>query len=132
MRIILLFIVFSALCSKTKAQSYQSIDTIKPPSEYENIYNRPLYTDSLTSSFVIFIKKDVKRHKHLNHAEHVLIIEGEGEMTLGNKTFIVKKGDFVFIPKNTWHSVKTSSTIPLKVLSLQAPLFDGKDRIFEN
>lgn len=68
-------------------------------------------------------------HKHLEHAEHVLVLEGEGEMKLGSEVFFIKRNDLIFIPKNTPHAVKTISAIPLKVLSIQAPLFDGKDRV---
>lgn len=116
-----------------KAQNLiQSADTIKAPAAFENIYSRALYTDtSNVSSFVIFIKKEVKAHKHLTHAEHVIVLEGKAEMTLNDKTFSIKKGDIIFIPNNSFHSVKTTSKIPLKVLSIQAPYFDGKDRIFK-
>lgn len=51
-------------------------------------------------------------------------------MLLGDKTFKVKKGDMIFIPINTVHSLKVTTSIPLKVLSVQSPRFDGKDRIF--
>jgi mannose-6-phosphate isomerase-like protein (cupin superfamily) len=112
-----------------KAQN-QSLDTIKAPSNYDNIYSRTIASDSLSSSFVIFIKKEVKKHKHATHTENVYILEGEGEMLLGDKTFKVKKGDIVFIPMNTIHSLKVTSSIPVKVLSVQSPYFDGKDRIF--
>lgn len=125
-----LILSFALLIVASKAQSYQSLDTIKAPADFENIYSRPLYTDSLASSFVIFIKKEVKAHKHITHTEHVYILEGDGEMTLGDKKFKVKKGDVVFIPKNTPHSLKTTSSLPVKVVSLQSPMFDGKDRIF--
>lgn len=123
---ILLLLLFPVL---VKAQSNQSLDTITAPAAYENIYMRTIASDSLVSSFVIFIKKEVKKHKHVFHSEHVYILDGEGEMVLGDKTFKVKKGDIVFIPKNTAHSLKVTSTIPVKVLSVQAPMFDGKDRM---
>lgn|SRR3989344_2571165 len=112
-----------------KAQN-QSLDTIKAPSNYDNIYSRTVASDSLSSSFVIFIKKEVKKHKHATHTENVYILDGEGEMLLGDKTFKVKKGDMIFIPMNTVHSLKVTSSIPVKVLSVQSPSFDGKDRIF--
>jgi mannose-6-phosphate isomerase-like protein (cupin superfamily) len=57
------------------------------------------------------------------------VIDGEANMFLGEKEFVVRKGDFVFNPKNTPHSVKVISNVPLKVLSVQAPFFDGKDRV---
>lgn len=113
----------------TQAQTWQNADTVTCPKEVENIYIRPLYSDSLSSSYVIFIKKEVKLHKHITHSEHVMVLGGEGKMTLGEKTFLVKKGDVIFIPKNTPHSVVTTSKKPLKVISIQSPKFYGKDRV---
>ncbi|KAB2917696.1 MAG: cupin domain-containing protein [Bacteroidetes bacterium] len=122
----LLLVVFT---SPLFAQNTQNTDTIQCPAGVENVYSRPLYSDSLCSSFVIFIKKEVKLHKHLHHTEHVTVLDGEAIMTLGDKVFTVKKGDFIFIPKNTPHRVVTTSKTPLKVVSLQAPYFDGTDRV---
>jgi mannose-6-phosphate isomerase-like protein (cupin superfamily) len=130
MKRIVLISLFTLSLTVSKAQTYQSLDTIKAPADLDNIYSQPLYSDSLTSSFLIFIKKEVKLHKHVTHTEHVYVLEGEGEMMLGDKKIKVKKGDVVFMPKNTAHSLKTTSTIPVKVVSIQAPVFDGKDRIF--
>jgi mannose-6-phosphate isomerase-like protein (cupin superfamily) len=130
MKTILFFL--SAIFSLTliSQNNYSSLDTIKAPAVFENVYVRPLYKDSAeVSSYVIFIKTEVKMHKHLSHAEHVVVLAGNGEMTLGEKKFFVKKGDIIFIPKNTFHGVKTTSKFPLKVLSIQAPFFDGKDRV---
>jgi len=113
----------------TIGQNSQAWDTIKAPLEFDNIHSRALYSDSLSSSFIIFIKKEVKKHKHQFHSEHVYILEGEGEMLLGEKQLKVKKGDILFIPKNTIHYLKVTSKNPVKVLSIQSPYFDGKDRI---
>ena len=122
----LCFLLVSVCCF---SQNYQSLDTVKTYGDYENIYLRKLNSDSLVSSFVIFIKKEVKAHKHITHSEHVYLLDGTGEMTVGGKTFLIKKGDMIFIPKNTFHSLKVTSATPVKVLSVQAPLFDGKDRV---
>ncbi len=85
--------------------------------------------DSLTTSFVISIKQGVKKHLHKEHSETIHVLEGEGDMLLGDKMIHIKKGDYIFIPKNTPHKVDVISKIPLKVLSIQAPYFDGKDRL---
>jgi mannose-6-phosphate isomerase-like protein (cupin superfamily) len=96
---------------------------------FDNIYSEKIAGDSLSTSFLIIIKKEVKLHKHLEHSEHVYVLEGEGDMQLGNEWFKIKKGDLIFIPKNTAHKVVTTSEIPLKVISIQSPQFDGTDRI---
>lgn len=120
-----------ALINDVQPETWHSLDTVKAPAAYDNIYSRRLYHDSLASSFVIFVKKEVKEHRHAAHAEHVLVLDGEAAMTVGARSFKIKKGDLVFIPKNSWHSVKVSSAEPLKVLSMQAPAFDGSDRILK-
>jgi mannose-6-phosphate isomerase-like protein (cupin superfamily) len=111
------------------AQTVSKTDTIGSTSKTENIYNKALYSDSLCSSFCIVIKNEVKPHKHHYHSEHVTVLEGEGLMKLDGKSFTIRKGDVVFIPKNAVHSVKRIGLIPLKVISVQAPYFDGKDRV---
>lgn len=118
------------LCSLNGQAQHMNTDSIGAKTVSDNIYNKALYGDSLASSFVIVIKKEVKHHKHLSHSEHVVVLEGTGQMTLGTNGFAIKKGDVIFIPKNTVHSVITTGERPLKVLSIQSPKFDGKDRVF--
>ncbi len=122
-------LLFSTATLFCKSQNIQSLDTVKTYGDYENIYLRKLNSDSLVSSFVIFIKKEVKAHKHVTHSEHIYILDGEGEMMVGDKKMSVKKGDMIFIPKGTIHSLSVTSKTPVKVLSVQAPMFDGKDRV---
>jgi mannose-6-phosphate isomerase-like protein (cupin superfamily) len=105
-------------------------DSVGAKTVSDNIYNKALFGDSLASSFVIVIKKEVRIHKHITHSEHVVVLEGKGQMTLGSQGFSIKKGDVIFIPKNTLHSVVSMGEQPLKVLSIQSPKFDGKDRVF--
>jgi mannose-6-phosphate isomerase-like protein (cupin superfamily) len=120
------FFLFSFLGSYAQATNAYNINPKEP---YENIYSEKFASDSLSTSFIIWIKKEVKLHKHLAHSEHVVVIEGEGKMQLGEKEFMIKKGDIVFIPKNTPHKVVATSNIPLKVISIQSPEFDGTDRV---
>ena len=127
---ILISVILILFGIKSSAQSFQNLDTIKPPAEYENIYSRQVFSDSLETVFVIYIKKQVKLHKHITHTETIVILEGVGEMTVGDKKFKVKEGDIIFISKGTPHSLVVTSSIPVKVLSTQSPFFDGKDRVF--
>ena len=115
-------------CSFTNNLNLQAL---QPDKEFDNILNIPYCSDSLSSSFVIWVKKEVKSHRHAKHTENIYVIEGTATMKLGKEIFDIKAGDYVFIPKNTLHSVKTTSQKPLKVLSIQSPNFDGTDRILE-
>ncbi|GIV26358.1 MAG: hypothetical protein KatS3mg027_0172 [Bacteroidia bacterium] len=124
-----LLMFFCGMALLSNAQIYISTDTIGNKTQSNNLYVKPISFDSLASGFVIIIKKEVKLHKHLYHSEHVVVLEGEGKMWLGEKEFTIKKNDVIFIPKNTPHKVITTSKKPLKVISIQSPYFDGKDRV---
>ena len=117
------------LSGALKAQQFSGVDTIGTSSTTQNIYIKQLGGDSLSSCFVIVIKQQVKLHKHTSHSETVTVVEGEGTMQLGEKNFTIKKGDIIFIPRNTPHAVISTGSRALKVISSQSPYFDGTDRI---
>lgn len=107
-----------------------NLEKLQPDEAYENIYVNKMFSDSLSTSFIIWIKKEVKAHKHEHHSETIYVLEGKGLMTVGKDTFEIKAGDFFNIPMNTAHSLKVTSKEAVKVISVQAPIFDGSDRIF--
>lgn len=133
MKITIKLIFFLLFSSATYSQDIEvtNLKEIVPEKSFENVTLRKLHSDENSSYFVIWIKKDVASHKHADHSEGIIVLDGEGEMTIAKKSFKVKQGDHFVIPKNTFHSVKVTSRNPLKVVSIQAPKFDGKDRIFE-
>jgi mannose-6-phosphate isomerase-like protein (cupin superfamily) len=107
-----------------------NLNTIEAPQEFESIYVHKLSSDSLGSSFLIWVKEDVRSHQHKVHSESIYVLEGAGRMTVGDSIFNIQSGTFIAVPSGTYHSVTVTSDIPLKVLSNQSPQFLGKDRIF--
>lgn len=51
-----------------------STDTIGSKQKFDHVLVRMAFSDSLCSSFIICIKDEVKAHKHIQHAEHVLVL----------------------------------------------------------
>ncbi|HAE31581.1 MAG TPA: cupin domain-containing protein [Flavobacteriales bacterium] len=125
-------IIIAGLCSVYVAQTNDVEDLTPDSTDYDNLYIKKLSSDSLSTSFAIWIKLKVKLHKHDFHTEHVYVLEGSGDFTLGNTTQPIKKGDLITIPKNTWHGVEVTSKVPLKVVSIQSPEFKGIDRVFKS
>lgn len=107
-----------------------NLEQIKAPSSLENIHVVKLATDVRATDFVIFIKDKVPDHKHLTHTETILVLEGSGKMRLGDKVLNIVPGDYVRVGQGVVHGVKVTSSVPLKVLSVQAPEFLGKDRVW--
>lgn len=85
--------------------------------------------DSLTTSFLIGIPQRVATHYHAAHSEHVYVLHGSGRMWMGGDTLMIGPGDYVFIPAQTPHGVEVMGNGLLKVISIQAPEFDGTDRV---
>ena len=126
-----LFILVLVLLSITQAHASKlSITDIHPPENLVNIYVEKLSSDQHASDFIVFVKQFVPLHKHLRHTETIYILDGTGLMRLGDEEFVVGPGDFIKVPEGTPHGVKTTSTSPLKALSVQAPEFLGDDRVF--
>jgi len=107
-----------------------SLSEITLPPDVDNIYVHKIASDANSSDFVIFIKKQVPLHKHLIHTETIFVLEGRGIFQQSGKKIEIGPGDYLRIPENTPHAVTVLSDKPLKVLSVQAPEFLGKDRVF--
>jgi len=129
-RFLLVLFVLAGATRGIQAQGLVDLEGLQPPSEYENVHVEPISDGPEASSFVIWIKEGVKAHYHAEHAEHIYILAGTGNMVLGNEEFGVKAGDFVRVPPETVHSVRVTSDEPLKVLSIQTPQFFGQDRVW--
>ena len=111
-------------------QSIYTPSDVNPEKEFENIFKEEIFSDSLTSSFFIMIKKGVALHKYEFHSEHVYVLSGTGDMTLDGENVSIAAGDLVVIPKNTPHSLKITSQSPMRIISIQAPKYEGKDLFF--
>lgn len=129
LRKISILLCLLCLAYSASSQSILHIDSYQPKGKYDNIHVQKIEGDSTYTAYVIWIKKEVALHYHADHTETIVVLEGKGKMTLGDTSFTIKKNSTFVIPKGTKHAVITKSRKPLKVLSIQYPMFDGSDRI---
>ena len=130
---ITLFILFNFFVSLIYTQEFVGeFNKVRPDSAFENIHVHQISSNVNSTTFAIWVKRKVKIHKHENHVENIYITQGEGRFHLGATTYHVEPGDLIVVPKNTWHGIEVTSTIPLRVISIQSPEFVGKDRVFKN
>jgi len=62
---------------------------------------------------------------HTHNPEQVYyILEGSGEITVGDETARVEAGDCVFIPSEVPHKLKNDGNVVLKYLCCSAPLYN--------
>lgn len=111
------------------AQQVLKLDSFALDTSSEGVYVMPVYEDSLCSSFLVRISDVVPLHMHRWHTEHVTVLEGTGELRLGEGVHTIGPGDVVVIPMGTPHAVRSTGDLPLRVLSVQSPRWDTRDRV---
>ncbi|PJB13845.1 MAG: cupin domain-containing protein [Flavobacteriales bacterium CG_4_9_14_3_um_filter_32_8] len=127
----LLFLFILSLSSYTFSQNVININEIELNEDIENVLIKKLDTDSNSTSFLIWVKKEVPSHKHATHSELIYVLEGQGIITVDGSKTNIGVGDYFRIPENTFHGLEVVSKKPMKVISVQAPEFLSNDRIFE-
>lgn len=115
---------------KKQPRDLAGINKLRRQTPDKPIEIRQLHDDSLSTSFIIWIEEEVKPHYHLNHAEHVYVLDGEGIMTINSEDRPIVAGDMILMAPGDTHSVQVTSVKELKVLSIQSPRFTGKDRVW--
>ena len=75
--------------------------------------------------------RDTELHRHRRSQEIYYILEGEGEMRLGDETFKVKRYDAILIPPGMPHSVKNEGKSGLRMLCVCAPPYSHEDTLLE-
>ncbi len=71
-----------------------------------------------------------ERHYHRLSEEFYYIVEGKGEMTLGEQTRTVGPGDAILIPPGTWHTLRAIDG-EVRLLCCCAPPYSHDDTYFE-
>ena len=69
----------------------------------------------------------VTKHFHKQTEEIYYLLEGAGEMTVGDETRLVQAGDAVFIPVNHVHTLKNTGDKPIKLLLICGAAHDFAD-----
>lgn len=115
---------------KEKIEKTSQAPPPPPPNveQKDNVYGTVrLAYDDLATSFLLSIPTETKMHYHNEHSEHILLVEGDGMVLLGYKTIELKRNEVIFVSKGTPHKIINKGRSPLKVLSIQAPFYDGSD-----
>ena len=66
---------------------------------------------------------------HRHRSEHWVVVAGSGRMTLGERTFRVSPGRFLFIPTRAQHRLQNIGRSPLVVIEVQRGTYLGEDDI---
>ncbi|NLT06694.1 MAG: cupin domain-containing protein [Solirubrobacterales bacterium] len=68
-------------------------------------------------------------HRHSNEDEYSFVLEGRMGAQLGDDVVYADAGDFVFKPRDQWHTFWNAGDTPCRILEIIAP--GGFERFFE-
>jgi mannose-6-phosphate isomerase-like protein (cupin superfamily) len=68
-------------------------------------------------------------HRHSREDEYSFVLEGRMGAQLGEDVVYAEPGDFVFKPRNQWHTFWNAGDTPCRILEVIAP--GGFERFFE-
>jgi len=72
----------------------------------------------------------IPKHKHLVQAEILLLQGGKARVWIGDQEIDVHAGGLVFIPENTWISLKNTGTEPIGLTFIfSSPGFEDTGQI---
>jgi len=57
--------------------------------------------------------------RHQFRAEHWIMVQGSGVVTLDDKRFIIGQYEHIFIPAKSWHRIENSGSKPLIFIEVQ-------------
>ena len=115
---------------KPQVISLASVLAKSPPAKGEAFKVMPVAQGQDTSVTVVRALGELPTHFHESREEVVYVVRGGGTMLLGNEKRPVKAGDILHIPRRVPHGFVNGAKRETVVVSVMAPPFDGKDRIF--
>ncbi len=72
----------------------------------------------------------VTPHLHRDTEEIYYVLEGGGEMTVGEETRAVAAGDAIFIPRDSRHTLRNTGDRPMRIVLVCGPAFSRDDEHF--
>jgi mannose-6-phosphate isomerase-like protein (cupin superfamily) len=72
----------------------------------------------------------VTPHFHRETEEIYYVLEGSGEMTVGDETSEVGPGDAIFIPRGARHTLRNTGEVAMRIVLVCGPAFSRGDENF--
>lgn len=89
---------------------------IQLPENFENFYAKIIGYSPTVKTAIIWIKNMAPEEVHTDELEKFLILEGTCDITIEDKVFSLKAGDYLSIPLFKKHDVKITSSIACKAI----------------
>ena len=112
--------VYETVLEKTKPEEH------RPWGYYKILADNDTYK---SKEIVVFPHKRLSLQRHHHRSEHWYIIEGRAQITLDDKTVVVKPGQSVDIPNGVLHRIANPGSENVRFIEVQTGDYFGEDDI---
>jgi mannose-6-phosphate isomerase-like protein (cupin superfamily) len=132
------------VCNKDKTQEVKLIvDQLKKMGRQEALYHRKVFrpwgwyknvegndnSGFKVKRIVVYPGKRLSLQSHNHRSEHWVMVKGEAEVLVGEKTMVLKKDQHVYIPVKTLHRITNKGDELLEFTETQIGDYLGEDDI---
>lgn len=118
--------VVEELKSRSIASAHQHTFEVRPWGRFDVLFDD---TDFKSKVITVDPGAQLSLQSHQKRAEHWIIVQGEGEVVLDDKTIPVSSGDHVYISIGAKHRMRNTGDAPLKFVEVQLGTYFGEDDI---
>jgi mannose-6-phosphate isomerase-like protein (cupin superfamily) len=88
-----------------------------------NKYRKFIYTDKNIQMVLMNIPPgaEIGREKHSHNTQFFRVEAGQGKVQFDDKYRLVKDGDYIIVPANTYHNVINTGDNDLKLYTIYSP-----------
>jgi len=85
--------------------------------------------DANSSHHIVSLRDREPVHRHDLHDLLVVVLEGYGQMLIGEQERALGTNSVVYVPRGTAHAMRNTSARPIVGYAVFVPAFDGQDRV---
>ena len=74
-------------------------------------------------------KRRLSLQMHHHRSEHWVVVTGCAEVTIADKTYLLRNGESTFVPAGTVHRLANPGLLPLELIEVQIGEYTGEDDI---
>jgi mannose-6-phosphate isomerase-like protein (cupin superfamily) len=76
--------------------------------------------------------QEIGREKHQYATQFIRVESGRAKAIVGKNIFILKDGDAIVVPPNTYHNIINTGKDPLKLYTIYSPPQHNKNTVEKN
>lgn len=107
-------------------EAIEHLEIIRPWGRYRVLEHSERFK---IKSIIVNAGSKLSLQLHRHRTEHWVVIQGNAEVTLGERRFTIHEGESAYVPRSTLHRLANPGTVPLEIIEVSNGEYVGEDDI---